>query len=85
MSPTTIQLAVGILIAIIGSGALSAVIVKRVPEVVTDAQRLEKVERRLEGLEDQFRMQSDYIAALRMHILEDKGPPPPPWPEGLIA
>ncbi len=39
---------------------------------------------RVERLEDQTRMQSDYIFDLRGHIADGKKAPPPPWPEGLI-
>lgn len=30
-------------------------------------------------------IQSDYIGELRQHIFDDKGPPPPEWPEGIGA
>ena len=92
MNATTVQLAAGILIAIIGSGALSAVITKRIPAVETDAERLARAESRIDRLEKRIahveridRLKDDYIAELRQHISDGKAPPPPPWPPELIA
>ena len=34
-------------------------------------------------LSRRIRAQEDYIGALRQHIHDEVGPPPPPWPEGL--
>lgn len=31
------------------------------------------------------RLQGDYIGQLRRHIADGNGPPPPPWPDGLIT
>lgn len=39
---------------------------------------------RVERLERQNAVQANYIADLRGHIYEQKGPPPPPFPEGMI-
>lgn len=38
---------------------------------------------RVDRLEARERVRDDYIIELRQHIEEDKGPPPPPYPEGL--
>lgn len=38
---------------------------------------------RVDKLEDQTRLQSDYIFQLRAHIADGKKAPPPAWPEGL--
>lgn len=34
-------------------------------------------------LNKRLRGQEDYIAALRQHIADGLGPPPPPWPDYL--
>lgn len=35
--------------------------------------------------ETRERLLSDYVHKLRDHIANDKGAPPPPWPEGLVS
>jgi hypothetical protein len=40
---------------------------------------------RMAHLERTQRLQGDYIGLLRKHIADGHPPPPPAWPEGLIA
>jgi hypothetical protein len=47
------------------------------------AQRETDTRTRVTQLEQRERLRDDYIHELRTHIAEEKGPPPPPWPEGL--
>ena len=91
-----------IALAIVGvlgtSGALGAIIGKRVApkttplEILQEIQeergelrnRLTTVEDRLSRVERNNRVQSDYIGVLRRHIADGMPPPPPAWPEGLL-
>jgi len=45
---------------------------------------LAEVRGRVDGLEDRELTWSDYAAALRDHIDQRLGPPPPPWPADLM-
>ncbi len=47
-------------------------------ERASDAARIAK-------LEQQMRIQGDYIGQLRRHIADGQPPPPPPYPSGLIS
>jgi hypothetical protein len=40
---------------------------------------------RIALLERNQRIQGDYIGLLRRHIADGQDPPPPSWPDGLIA
>lgn len=44
---------------------------------------LERLEKRVEALENDKRSLTDYAHELRAHIDDEKPPPPPPWPKGL--
>jgi hypothetical protein len=44
-----------------------------------------KFERRLDASLRRERVRDDYIAALRQDIADGKGPPPRPWPAGLLV
>lgn len=46
---------------------------------------LAELRREVADLRRTQRIQSDYIARLRMHIAEGSPPPPPPWPDSLVA
>ena len=40
---------------------------------------------RVAQLERNQRIQGDYIGQLRRHIADGQPPPPPAWPDGLVA
>lgn len=73
-SPVLVALATSVL------GLLGVYITHR---FARGAQRETDMQARVKNLEDDGRMLIDYVHKLRTHIAEEKGPPPPPWPEGL--
>lgn len=50
---------------------------------LTPREELQEVRDDREEDRKQLRLLSDYTHNLRDHIADEKGPPPPPWPEGL--
>lgn len=51
--------------------------------VEDQADQLENQGHRIAILEHRDRLLVDYAWQLRQHILDEKDPPPPAWPEGL--
>jgi hypothetical protein len=52
-------------------------------ERVNDAKRIDVVETRLNASLQRERIRDNYIHQLRDHIVQEKPPPPPDWPDGL--
>lgn len=50
---------------------------------LTPREELEEVRSDREEDRRQLRILIDYVHNLRDHIADEKGPPPPAWPEGL--
>ena len=54
---------------------------REIGEVRSELDALRKRVQRMESRELAF---FDYVSALRWHIEQGKGPPPPPWPPALM-
>lgn len=80
-SPVLVALVTGVL------GLLGVVVTRRFARTAqkeTDTRaRVDKLEAQAQDFGKRERLRDDYIHELRNHIAEEKGPPPPPWPDGL--
>lgn len=52
-------------------------------EQTAQLARIDRMQARIDMLEEQTRRMADYVQALRRHISDELGPPPPPFPHGL--
>lgn len=57
---------------------------RRAEELGGVRRELADLRHRMDGMEDRELAFSDYVAALRDHIEQRLGPPPPPWPAALM-
>lgn len=82
---------IAIVAALVGSPVLGVFAAKYLRPNLTPREELEQV--RADREEDRVALVNlrashlrlaDYVHQLRTHIAEEKGPPPPPWPEGTL-
>ncbi len=81
-----------VLTALLGSGGIGIFVQKRTPKF--DRQetmlnrydnRMEKLEKRVDDLEDELALSGHYVDSLRQHIISGSPPPPPEPPAGLYG
>lgn len=48
-------------------------------------EEIQELRKEIAALRRTQRIQGDYIGQLRRHIADSEPPPPPAWPDGLVA
>lgn len=72
------------------SGVVGTIVGRYIRPKLTKFEELEQVRadrkedrEELAEIKGELRLLTDYVHVLREHIADEKGPPPPPFPEGL--
>jgi hypothetical protein len=80
-SPVLVSLVSGFFMVV--GGLVTAAFARGAQKDTDMRARVAQLEKKVVDLENRVRKHEDYSHELRDHIVDEKGPPPPPWPEGL--
>lgn len=86
------QQSLTILLAVLSAPAFGVLVAKYFRPNATPLELVQELQeeraedrKRIDALEQNQRILTDYVHALRLHITDGKAPPPPAWPEGMKA